>query len=427
MKPLLAKTTKPFLIYVLIILAVSIPVYYWVVDGIWISELDEHNKVIAEKSAYELNQLHLSDEELEKSIALWNTIQPGTDIQKISFNSLKKDVIFTIEKKSYTSEPEFDRFRCLETVVYIKNKPYLFTVETNVEESHETVTVIAFTTLFFFIVIVIGLLILNRRLSNTVWKPFHDTLNRLKSFDLSSGKKISFEKTDIKEFEELSQALSKLIDHNISVYKTQKEFTENASHELQTPLAILQNKLDVLIQDEHMTEQQYQVIEDLNKTLARSSRINKNLLLLAKIENQQFAGNEKLLISEITTQYSAVFHEHFEQKNISLHEEIENGIEVSGNRTLTETMISNLLVNAVRHTEAGGNVHVTLSEKSLEISNSGTAELNKNILFKRFSRSSTDNLGSGLGLAIIKEICVRQNWIISYDFKNNFHIFSITF
>ncbi len=428
MKPLLAKTTKPFLIYVLIILAVSIPVYYWVVDSIWISELDEHNKIIAEKSAYELNQLNLPDEELEKSVALWNTIQPGTDIEKIPFNAPKKDVFFTVEKKKpYTSEPESERFRCLKTVVYIKNQAYLFSVETNVEESHETVMVIAFTTLFFFIVIVIGLLILNRRLSNTVWKPFHNTLNRLKSFDLSSGERIGFEKTDIKEFEELNQALSKLIDHNISVYKTQKEFTENASHELQTPLAILQNKLDVLIQDENMTKQQYQIIEDLNKTLARSSRINKNLLLLAKIENQQFAGNEKLPVSEIITQYAAVFEEHFEQKNISVQQEIENGIEISGNRTLTETLVSNLLVNAVRHTEAGGNVHIKLSETSLEISNSGTAELNKNSLFKRFSRSSTDSLGSGLGLAIIKEICVRHNWDISYDFKNNFHIFRIIF
>jgi len=413
--------------YVLIVFAVSIPVYYVVVDTIWLGELDEHNELIAQKSADELNKLNISDAELEKSIALWNQIQPGTDIQKISFNYLKSDKKYTVERKINSEDQEMERFRGLKTVVYIRKKPYLFTVETNVEETKETVISLAVTTLFLFLMMVIGLLILNRRLSNTVWQPFNETLNKLKSFNLNEQTNISFEKTDIREFEELNQALSKLIDHTISVYRTQKEFTENASHELQTPLAILQNKLDLLLQDEDITERQYKMIEELNTTLTRSSRINKNLLLLAKIENQQFAQDDNLLLTDMLRQSISVFEEHFHQKDILIQQNIQDEVKVSANKNLTETLLNNLFVNAIRHTPKMGEVRIKLTGDILEISNSGTSSLSGENLFKRFSKSSTDAVGSGLGLAIIKEICHRQHWKISYHFENNFHFFTITF
>ncbi|WP_292010076.1 HAMP domain-containing sensor histidine kinase [Chryseobacterium sp.] len=427
MKSLLNKITKPFLVYVLIILLISIPVYYFVIDTIWINELDEHNEIVADKTAFEFNQLKLSDEELEKSIELWNHIQPGTDIEKVTSAHLKKNKIYTIEKqKLYSTEPNIDRFRCLKKIIYINQKPYLFTIETNVEETQETIIAIAITTGIFFLLIVIGLLLLNRRLSNTVWSPFNDTLSKLKSFDLSEGTPISFQKTDIKEFEELNTALSRLIEHNISVYKTQKEFTENASHELQTPLAILQNKIDNLLQDQDITENQYSVIEDLNKTLSRSTRINKNLLLLAKIGNLQFSQNEKIPLYITLSQSLEFLREHFDQKGIHLGTSIDE-VEIETNRTLAETLINNLLVNTIRHTPNQGTVNIRLSKSSLEISNSGETPLNSDSLFKRFSKASSENSGSGLGLAIVKEICQHQHWALNYHFEKGFHFFSIGF
>lgn len=412
----------------LIILIISIPVYYWAVDTIWKSELDEHNITIAEKTAYQFNHLKLSDEELTKSIALWNKIQPGTNIEKIQTNALKRDVIFTIERqKNYLSEPETERYRCLKKVVYIHDQSYLFTVETNIEESQETIVVIAITTVFFFIMIVFGLLFLNRRLSNTIWKPFRNTLEKLKTFNLNHQNKIEFEKTDTTEFEELNQSLSKLIEHNVSVYKTQKEFTENASHELQTPLAIIKNKLDILLQTEDLTEKQYQIAEEINKALTRSSRINKNLLLLAKIDNSQFDNSETIYFDILLRQNFEVLEEHFQQKNISVTSYILPEINLNGNSSLTEILISNLLLNAIRHTQKDGFISIKLTNSSFEVANSGTEKLNTDLLFKRFSKSSKDNNGSGLGLAIIKEICNFQHWNIEYKFENYFHIFSVNF
>ncbi|PTT37140.1 sensor histidine kinase [Chryseobacterium sp. HMWF028] len=426
MKPLLTKTTKPFLIYVLIVLMISIPVYYFVVDTIWKNELDEHNQIIVEKTAYEFNQLQLSEEALDKSLELWNHIQPETNIERISPNKIKQDSIYTYERHlPFISEQKKERYRCLEKVIYIHGKPYLFTIQTNIEESHETIAVIAMITIFFFVMIVVGLLYLNRKLSSSIWKPFRSTLDQLKTFNLNSQNTIEFPASDTTEFEELNQSLYKLIERNVSTYKTQKEFTENASHELQTPLAIIKNKLDLLLQDPNLTEKQYSFAEDMNRALTRSSRINKNLLLLAKIENNQFDSSEIISFDHLLHQSIDILEEHFEQKNISVTEHISNAVEVSGNNILTEILINNLMINAIRHTSPGGTISIQLTHSVFEISNSGKEKLDTNLLFKRFSKLSTDNGGSGLGLSIIQEICRFHHWTISYRFENQHHVFSV--
>lgn len=425
MKPLLSKTTKPFIIYVLIILVISVPVYYLVVDAVWKHELDEHNEIVAEKTTLQINSLKLSDEKLDETIKLWNEVQPTTNIQNVEKNDNFKDSVFILEKPhDFLHFEDIDRFRCLSKIIYINKKPYRFNVETNIEESQETIFFISATTVILFILIVGGLLFLNRRLSKSVWKPFRGTLDKLKTFNLNNQTKIEFSQTNVTEFDELNQSLSKLIEHNVSVYKTQKEFTENASHELQTPLAILKNKLDILLQNEDLTEKQYHIAEEMNRALSRSSRINKNLLLLAKIENNQF-DNSEILLDELLNQSIEILQEHFEQKNISVYSEISSGIKVNGNIGLTEVLINNLILNAIRHTPTNGSIRIKLTHSVFEVSNSGTEKLNSDLLFKRFSRFSKDNNGSGLGLAIVKEICKSQHWKIDYQFENNYHIFSV--
>ena len=425
MKPLLSKTTKPFIIYVLIILVISIPAYYLVVDAIWKHELDEHNDIVARKTASQINSLKLSEEKLIETIQLWNDVQPSTNIRKLEKNDNLKDSIFIVEKPhDFLHFEEIDRFRCLSKVIYLNKKPYRFNIETNIEETQETIFFISITTVFLFVMIVGGLLFLNRRLSKSVWKPFRETLDQLKTFSLNNQTKIEFSKTDVSEFDELNQSLTKLIEHNVSVYKTQKEFTENASHELQTPLAILKNKLDILLQNQDLTEKQYQIAEEMNRALSRSSRINKNLLLLAKIDNKQF-DSETFHLDEVLNQSLEILQEHFEQKNISVNTEISDNVKVNGNIGLTEVLINNLIINAIRHTSINGSILIRLSQSEFEVSNSGTDKLNGDLLFKRFSRFSKDNNGSGLGLAIVQEICKSQNWTIDYRFENNNHIFSV--
>lgn len=400
--------------------------YYFVVDAIWKHELDEHNEIVAEKTSSQLNSLKLSDQNLLETIEFWNELQPSTNIQRVKGKDNLKDSIFIVEKPhDFLHFEDIDRFRGLSKIIYLNKKPFRFTIETNIEESQETIFFISATTVFLFILIVGGLLFLNRRLSKSVWKPFRKTLDQLKTFNLNQQTKIDFEETEIKEFDELNQSLSKLIDQNISVYKTQKEFTENASHELQTPLAILKNKLDILLQNQDLTEKQYQIAEEMNKALTRSSRINRNLLLLAKIDNSQFDNSELIRFDELLNQSIEILQEHFEQKNITVKSEISPNVEVKGNSSLMEVLINNLILNAIRHTSSNGLINIRLTNLVFEVSNSGTEKLNEDLLFKRFSKLSADNRGSGLGLAIIKQICILQNWKINYRFENNLHLFSI--
>lgn len=426
MKPLLSKTTRTFLIFVLIVLIISIPVYYFVVDAIWQDELDEHNEIVAEKTSYEFNRMSISAEEMQRNIELWNQIQPGTNIEKLDGKALKQDKFFTTEKyKPFSSDTKIERYRCLEKVIYIKNEPYLFTIETNIEETEGTVMIFGMVTFFFFILIVSGLFILNRKLSKSIWKPFRKTLDQLKHFNLNNHTQIEFEPSDTTEFQELNNSLKKLIAQNVSVYKTQKEFTENASHELQTPLAILKNKLDLLLQNSDLTEKQYNIAEDMNKALSRSARINQNLLLLAKIENSQFNQSEIIKFDLIVKQILENLEEHILQKKITLEVAALQETITKGNISLAEILINNLVLNAIRHTKPEGFIKIQLENSVFSIANSGSDKLDENMLFKRFSKLSSANSGSGLGLAIIKEISKSQNWTVDYHFSEQNHIFSV--
>lgn len=427
MKNLLQKSLKPLTVFAFIVFALSIPTYFLLVEWIWLKELDENNELIAQRIENEFNNQQISDEKLEESIVFWNEIQSVGRIEPI-LKSLQNDSVYTIRRQNPYSEKEIiDRFRGLITNIEINNKNFTLTIETNVEETEETVAYIAVVTLFFFLILVIGFWILNKRFSKKLWSPFQDTLQKLKSFELSKHTEIQFTETDIIEFQELNTALDKLLQHSITKYKSQKEFTENASHELQTPLAIIKSKLDLLLQKETLTDRQYQIIEEINRALTRITRINKNLLLLAKIENQQFNDNENVHISQLTQQCLEQLTEYSDNKNISIQTDITDNVTIEGNKTLIEILINNLLLNAIRHNEQSGQIIVSLNKSRLNISNTGKTALINEKLFERFAVSSSETTNSGLGLAIIKQICNRHNWTINYQFTDNSHLFSICF
>ncbi|HRN56225.1 MAG TPA: histidine kinase dimerization/phospho-acceptor domain-containing protein, partial [Agriterribacter sp.] len=326
MKNLLQKSLKQLTIFAFIVFALSIPSYFLLVDWIWLNELDENNYHIAERIENEFNDQNISNEKLAENIKFWNEIQPVSKIDYVQ-QPLQNDSMYTILRQNpYSTIKDIDRFRGLKTNITINGQNYTLVVETNVEETGETVGYIALVTLLFFLILVVGFWILNRRLSRKLWQPFHNTLQKLKSFQLNNQKQIQFQDTDTIEFAELNATLDKLLQHSIVIYRNQKEFTENASHELQTPLAILKNKLDILLQSDDLTERQYHIAEEMNKALIRSSRINKNLLLLAKIENSQFDSSGVIRFDILLLQSMDGLQEHFKEKDISVGTDIDPGV-----------------------------------------------------------------------------------------------------
>jgi signal transduction histidine kinase len=426
MKNLLNKPLKAFIFYSFIVLLCSIPVYFFMVDFIWLHEVDAHNRISAESTKQNLKALNLDKEKFEETIRLWNQLQPEAKIRKVT--GLKPDSTFNIYRKNrYIPGKGYDRFQGLVTYGESNGMFYSITVETNVEESYETILAITAITGFFFIVLLTGFILLNKRISAKLWQPFYISLQTIKSFNLSSQTRPQFEKTDITEFEEMNGSIGRLIDGNIDVYSRQKEFTENASHELQTPLAIVQSKLDLLLQSSTLSADQSVIIEEIHYALARVSRINKNLLLLAKIENHQFGEKEQMSLSIHLKKTIVLFSDFLIKKDLTITTDIQQGMVIEGNRMLIEIMLNNLLMNAVRHNIEGGQINVSLKQNQLTIANSGPLALDGEKLFKRFSMASSETQGSGLGLAIVKEICNSRGWNIRYSYERQLHIFVLSF
>ena len=428
MSKLLHKPFKAFTIYALIILACSIPVYYLVVDFIWLDELDEHNHIVKERIEYSFNNAQIEENELNSLLKNWGKLQPSTTLTPSDLSVPKPDSTYTITKQNtYVEHNEIDRFRVLSSYISINGKLYHLQIETNIEEADETMLAIAIVTLLFFALLVIGFIFLNRRIAKQIWQPFRNTLKKLKSFDLTTQRAISFDKTNIEEFEELNQSLQKLIDKNISVYSQQKTFIENASHELQTPLAVLKSKLDLLLQNKNITSEQAELLTAIDLPLSRITRINKNLLLLAKIENKQFAEVENIELTEVINETLELLSDYTTLKQISVDENFSEKLFLSCNKTLLEILVNNLLINAIVHNTEQGKIQISFSNKTLTISNTGKTALSNEKLFERFTISSSETANSGLGLAIVKEICNRYNWHIHYTFENNLHSFSVQF
>lgn len=425
MSKLLDKPFKSFSIYALIILACSIPVYYFVVDAIWLEELDEHNSIVRKRMEKGIQHTQVDEQELNKTLQIWNSLQPGTKLIAIDESKVKKDSVYTIS--SYNNfEQETDRFRVLSTTIRVQGKPYQLTISTNVEEADETLIAIAIVTILFFAFLVLGFVFLNKRISRKSWKPFYHTLKQLKNFDLTKDQQIHLEKSDIEEFEELNRELSELILKNTSAFNQQKRFIENASHELQTPLAILKSKMDILLQDEQLSEVQSSTIEAINSNLSRISRINKNLLLLAKIENHQFAEETTVNVHEMLEESKDLLEDYIQNKGMQIQLRA-IPYSLTCNQTLLEVLINNLLINAIRHGNVHDTIKISLENGKLTFSNTGIRALNPDQLFVRFGISSEETTNSGLGLAISKEICDRYHWKLSYSFSEQQHEFTIRF
>jgi len=303
----------------------------------------------------------------------------------------------------------------------------ILTDEAGREDTYLIIIVVTMLTVLFFSLLMVGFILLNRRISKKLWQPFYNSLAQIKQFDLNQQHKIVFTETDIEEFSELNKSLGKLIAGSIAAYNQQKEFADNASHELQTPLAIIQSKLDLLLQSRSLTLEQYNMIEDAQKASSRIIRINKNLLMLTKIENSQFMEKEPIDLSELLHQIVAQFSNFWVDKNLVFEKAIRQGVMVEGNILLIEIVLNNLITNAIRYSPANNTISLQLSENRLVISNVGAAALHQEQLFKRFGTTSTHSPGTGLGLALVKQVCDRYGWSITYQFRDALHIFTLSF
>ncbi len=281
---------------------------------------------------------------------------------------------------------------------------------------------------FVLIAAVLGvaLVLVVRYLSGRLWRPFDATLQAMEGFRLEDGRLPVLTESGVEEFDRLNAALGKLMSDSLDSYHTQREFTENASHELQTPLAVFQSKLDMLLQQPGLTAEQAAIVQDLYRMCGRLSRLNRNLLLLAKMDNRQF-GRETTDVVAVVDELQSYFDNL--TGNLTLHRDF--GVEkltVQANPALLESLVSNLVVNAIRHNRPDGSITIGLSADRLTVANtSDEAPLDGQLIFNRFYRPSERTAGNGLGLAIVKAVCDYHGWHVDYRYDDGQHCFTVTF
>lgn len=282
---------------------------------------------------------------------------------------------------------------------------------------------------FVLIVMILGIaiVVMIAFISKRLWTSFDRTLGIVESFKLEDGVVPAIPNSRIKEFNRLNAVLNRLMTNNMRSYRMQKEFTENASHELQTPLAVFRSKLDLLVQQPDITDKQSQIIQDLYQISGRISRLSRNLLLLAKMENHQYNKSERVDVVNVLNGLQPYLESLAGELTIRWEMQTES-LWIEANYALLESMVNNLVVNAIRHNKTGGAIILRVENDALKVINtSDDGALDVNRIFQRFYHSETDMKGYGLGLAIVKAICDYHGWIVSYAYHEGLHTFSVSF
>lgn len=295
----------------------------------------------------------------------------------------------------------------------------------HIDLEEDTLTGLLIQLFSILTVISLSVLIIMRWVPQRLWRPFHQTLHEVSTFKVESGVVPQLPTTDISEFRQLNDTLTRIMTYSVRSYKVQKEFTENASHELQTPLAIAQVKLDNLMQDETLTERQASEIQQVYNELRHMSQLSRNLLLLSKIENNQFKEKTSVVVAEEIDKLLPQLETIAGDIRIELHDDSHNAA-IACNHVLLGSMLTNLVVNAVRHNKPNGIIRIHLTDNGLTIANtSDEPPLDPAHIFSRFYRNPHNQKGNGLGLAIVKSICDYHQWTITYHHTQSMHQFTV--
>lgn len=324
--------------------------------------------------------------------------------------------------------PELEPVRVLTTVFEQNENFYELKIFNNMVEEDDLVKELLWDAAGLYVLLIFSILVLNNLVLQRLWKPFYDLLHELKNYRLGISKNFPKMETKTKEFSDLQDAVTTLLQYSEKSYEQQKEFIGNASHELQTPLAIAINKLELLIEKENFTENQAEKISEIMEIIERLVRLNKSLLLLTKIENKQFFDNQDIKINDIVRKNMVDLQDIAEFKQVELNFTENSELSVNADAALMNVVVSNLLRNAIFHNVKNGKVEVIIDSKKLKVLNTGTEQsLDHDKIFTRFQKSEEHQSGSGLGLAIVNAIAELYDFSVSYDFKNGMHEFSVHF
>jgi signal transduction histidine kinase len=303
-----------------------------------------------------------------------------------------------------------------------RNKGYTIRILQTLSEKKELLEDISLYLFFLFLSLFLISILLNYLISRKLWNPFNMTVAKAEKFDIQSDKPIDLPETNIKEFQQLNTVFNQMTRKMRNDYLSLKEYNENAAHEIQTPLAIIQSKLEILMQRKELKKESINLIKSINKATTRLFKLNQGLLLISKIENLYFQEEKEVSLKQIIENSIIQYKEIMQLKKITVETEANDPAIVRMNQTLAEVLVSNLISNAVRYNIDGGFIKCCINNGDLTISNSGAPlKTDPELLFRRFHKTSENPQSVGLGLSIVKKIADIYKMKITYTCSGNIH------
>lgn len=414
---LIHKTSRYYLGFTLFILGSGTVLFYFLIKVVLLHSIDE--------------ALHQEEEQIIKNLRYEKDFESLVPSENIFIRAVRIDHPVPERYSNivvYDSLGNTENYRELKAIYQHGGRFYEISIRQSLEEAQTLLASLLPAVGLLFLIILAGVLMINNYISHKVWRPFYSILEDLKEYDLARTKVIYYRHSDITEFNELSLSVEKMTNKIYKDFLSQKEFNENSSHEMQTPLAIIRNKLDLLIQSQNLRETDLQLIESVFEAVKRLTMLNKGLLLISKIENQQFYEVEKIEMELLLKNALRNFEDMIKDKDIQMTFTVQNRCVLQFNIILADILLNNLISNAIKHNVQWGTLNISLDRHSLKIENTGNPlGIAPELLFERFRKNSNAENSLGLGLAIVKKICDVFGYSIQYTFEAPLHIVRVNF
>lgn len=314
-------------------------------------------------------------------------------------------------------ENENEPYLELRSVRSINGENFEITIRKSALENEELILLFLGSFLLIMLFSFSILYFLNKYFSNKLWIPFYQTLQKVESFSVDKGGTLNFDTSTTDEFNELNSSLEEMSAKMVRDYNALKEFSENASHEIQTPLTIIQHNLEEVLQAELDQETMSKVYSSY-QAAGRLSKLNEKLLLLIKLDNRQFVADEVVDLSSLCEHLAMEFKPLFDSREIQVQTQLKGHFNISLDQELAVILISNLFSNALKYCDAGGKMTIFCNDNELILSNSFSGNMDTSKLFDRFYKSGSSADSMGLGLSISKKIAELSHLDIQIEIEN---------
>lgn len=344
-----------------------------------------------------------------------------------SYAASHPQITYRDEMVFITEKSETEPARVLITIFLTEDERYMeLVVYTPTIEKLDLLRAILGWIIFLYVLLLLIILSINIWVFRKNMKPLYVLLKWLDSSQLGKKNEPLENTTKITEFRKLNAATMAFAERGEKLFEQQKTFIGNASHEMQTPLAICRNRLEMLMEDETLTEHQLNELIKTHQTLENLTRMNRSLLLLCKIENGQFADTRSVCLNDILAHYLDDYKEVYAYRNITVTVTTDSSFCVEMNDSLVSVLVTNLLKNSFVHNIDGGFIYIKITANTFEISNTGEKPLDRERIFERFYQGQKKEGSTGLGLALVDSICKANHLTIDYTYVENRHIFTIS-